>query len=266
MSIKEILVHLDDTDRCLIRQDVAMTLAIGHQAHVTGFYATSRPFSASTLSGLSRKATEIEAAFREKAAAAGISADWIFADRVDLPTGVAERLIQQGYYADLVIVGQADPAAASPNTLNDLPERLVIGVGRPVLVIPRSGEFSGAGQKIMLAWRGGKGSSRALNDSIHFLEQAQRINLVMVNPEADFATQADRLCAYLGHHGVTASIDRISVEDVLAGDVLLNQACDLGIDLIVLGAVANRRLGKTFLGPVGKHFLAHMTIPVLMSR
>jgi nucleotide-binding universal stress UspA family protein len=265
MSMKEILVHLDNTDRCMTRLDVAITLALSHQAHLTGAYSTSHPFSGSPLSGLSLNA-EIESHFRQRTTAAGIAADWIFTDVANLRAGATERLILQAYYADLVIVGQADPTAGSLNTPNDLPEHLVIGSGRPVLVIPRFGEFNSIGQMIMLAWRGGKASSRALNDAIHFLEQAQQVNLLMVNPGEHFVTQADNLCTYLRHHGVTATVDRLSVEDVHAGDVLLNQACDLGIDLMVLGAVAHRRLGKTFLGPVGKHFLEHMTIPVLMSR
>ncbi len=117
----------------------------------------------------------------------------------------------------------------------------------------------------MLAWRGGRASARALNDAIHFLEQARQVSLLMVNPDENFEQQAASLCAYLGHHGVTATIDRLFAEDVRAGDILLNQACDLGIDLVVMGGVAQKKLGKVNLGPVGKHFLEHMTIPVLMS-
>ena len=40
MSMKEILVHLDNTDRCQTRLDVAISLTITHQAHLTGVYAT----------------------------------------------------------------------------------------------------------------------------------------------------------------------------------------------------------------------------------
>ena len=36
MSMKEILVHLDNTDRCQTRLDVAISLTLTHQAHLTG--------------------------------------------------------------------------------------------------------------------------------------------------------------------------------------------------------------------------------------
>jgi nucleotide-binding universal stress UspA family protein len=263
--MKEILVHLDHTDRCLTRLDVAISLALSHKAHLTGVYATPPPYYAVHWVDPPPEVVETETRFKEMVTTAGISADWICTDAPGLVSSVIERLISQAYFADLVIVGQADQNTNSVRTPSDLPERLVLGVGRPVLVIPRFGEFNTAGQKIMLAWRGGKASSRALNDAIHFLEEAQQVNLLMVNPGEDFETQAGSLCTYMGHHGVTASVDRLSVEDVHTGDVLLNQASDLGIDLVVLGVVAHRRLGKTGLGPVGKHFLEHMTIPVLMA-
>lgn len=265
MSMKQILVHLDNTDRCLTRLDVAISLALCHQAHLTGAYATSHPFSAFPRAGLPPKVAELEAHFRQKTTAAGISADWLSTDASGLHAGATERLLLQAYYADLIIVGQADLSAEHLNTPNELPERLVIEAGRPVLVIPRFGEFTRVGQRVMLAWRGGKPAARALNDAIHFLEQARQVNLLMVNPGENFENQANSLCAYLRHHGVSASVDRLSVEDMHAGDVLLNQACDLEIDLMVLGVIARNRLGKTGLGPVGKHFLEHMTIPVLMS-
>ncbi len=266
MSMKEILVHLDNTDRCLTRLDVAISLGLSHQAHLTGVYATPPPYYAVHWVDPPPEVVETEARFKQMATTAGLAADWICSDAPGVVASVSERLISQAYFADLVIVGQADQAAGSSKATFDLPEQLVLGIGRPVLVIPRFGKFKTAGQKIMLAWRGGKASSRGLNDAIHFLEQAQEVNLLMVNPGEHFETQADRICTYMGHHGVTASVDRLSVENVHAGDVLLNQACDLGIDLVVLGVVAHRRLGKTSLGPVGKHFLEHMTIPVLMSR
>lgn len=266
MSMKEILVHLDNTDRCQAKLDVAISLALRHRAHLTGVYATSHPFSAAPRADSPSRMTEVESCFRQKTSAAGIAADWICSDAAGLHAGVTERLILQAYYTDLVIVGQAGQTSRSLSSPADLPEQLALGAGRPVLVIPKSGDFNSVGERILLAWRGGRASSSALNDAIPFLAQAQQVNLLMVNPGEYFEKQADNLCTYLGHHGVTASVDRLSAADVHAGNILLNQACDLGIDLVVLGVVAHRRMGKTGLGPVGKHFLEHMTIPVLMSR
>ncbi|HEY5673352.1 MAG TPA: universal stress protein [Malonomonas sp.] len=266
MPIKEILIHLDNIDSCQTRLDVAISLSLNHQAHLTGVYATSHPFSAAPRADAPSQVAEVEACFRQKTAAAQMTAGWFCADAAGLHAGVSERLLLQAYYADLIIVGQGGQSAKSLNSPADLPERLVLGAGRPVLVIPNSGEFKTVGEKILLAWRGGQASSSALNNAIPFLELAQQVNVLMVNPGEHFEKQAANLSTYLGYHGVAATIDRLSADDVRAGDILLNQACDLEIDLVVLGVHAGRRMGKTVLGPVGKHFLEHMTIPVLMSR
>lgn len=266
MPIKEIQVHLDDSDRCQARLEVAITLALSHQAHLSGVYATPRLYPPGQPADAHPEVTAAESRFRAKTTASGVAAEWICTDASGLIPEASERVIQQAFYADLVIVGQADAAAGSLGPPSDLPERLALGCGRPVLVIPRHGEFQTIGQRIMLAWRGGRASSRALNDAIPFLEQARQVNLLMVNPGEHFEQQAGNLCSYLSHHGITASVDRLTAEDVHAGDILLNQACDLEIDLVVLGVFAHKRLGKVGLGPVGKHFLEHMTTPVLMSR
>jgi nucleotide-binding universal stress UspA family protein len=266
MPIKEILVHLDNSDRCRIRLEVAISLVLKHQAHLTGIYATPPPYYAVNWVDSPAEEVAVETRFREMTTAAGIAADWICTDAPGLIASVSERLILQAYYADLVIVGQTDPTAANVRTLGDIPEQLALGAGRPVLVIPRFGALETLGQRIMLAWRGGRASSRALNDALPFLQQARQVRLAMVNPDEQFEQQAHKLTGYLDLHGTRASVDRLFADNIRAGDVLLNQACDLGIDLMVLGVVANRRLGKTGLGPVGKHILEHMTIPVLMSR
>ena len=266
MPMKEIQVHLDETDRCQTRLEVAIALALRHQAHLTGVYATTRLYPPGLQVDTHPEVSAAETRFRQRTDTAGIAADWICTDATGLTPGVSERVILQAYYTDLVIVGQADPASGSLGPPGDLPERLALSCGRPVLVVPRHWEFHTIGQRILLAWRGGRASSRALNDAIPLLEQAEQVKLLMVNPGDDFELQAGNLRSYLGQHGITASVDRLTAEDVHAGDILLNQACDLEIDLVILGVFAHRRLGKVGLGPVGKHILEYMTTPVLMSR
>jgi nucleotide-binding universal stress UspA family protein len=50
------------------------------------------------------------------------------------------------------------------------------------------------------------------------------------------------------------------------GDVLLNSACENKMDLLVMGAFAPTRRGAYMLGPVAKHLMNHMTVPVLISH
>jgi nucleotide-binding universal stress UspA family protein len=262
MSLKAILVHLDDTEHCHVRLDIAVILAQRYDAHLTGYFAVSNPHARRRGNGKSAL-LRTENLFREKTAAAGVEASWHSTNAPD----IVERAILRSYYADLVIIGQAQTNAGAIGVPPDFPERVVLGAGRPVLVIPNWGEFATIGESVMVAWRSGRAASRALNDAIPVLQRAKTVKLLMVNPSENFESEAENLCSYLAHHGISASSDRVSADDLSAGDILLNQACDQGTDLIVLGVLARTRLGVSVgLGPVGSHFLEHMTIPVLMSR
>lgn len=261
--MKTILVHLDETSRCRARLEIATDLARRFSAHLTGFYATSGPFFAPERVDTESISNAAETLFVELTA--GISANWVIAKGDSRVGGATERTIRRAFYADLVIIGQTDPGTGQRSVPPDFPERLVLGAGRPVLVIPNTGEFKAIGDRAMVAWRGGKASSRALNDAIPFLQGAQEVHLSMVNPRGTFELEAEELCAFLARHGIKAHADQISANDVSAGNILLNQACDLGIDLIVLGVLARHRFGRIGLGPVGRYFLDHMTMPVLIS-
>jgi nucleotide-binding universal stress UspA family protein len=64
---------------------------------------------------------------------------------------------------------------------------------------------------------------------------------------------------------IAATCRRVVAADLSAGNILLNQACDLGADLLVVGLFSRSRQGKVSLGPVGRHLLDSMTVPLLIS-
>jgi nucleotide-binding universal stress UspA family protein len=266
MALKTILVHLDNTARCEHRLDLAIDLARKHQAHLSGYYANDNPLHALRSNAEGFTAARMQPLFQQKTAQAGITADWLDGNILDpVTTPVVDKLILQAYFADLLIVGQPDTVSGGQGQPTDLPERVAMASGRPVLVIPRRGEFSSLGDRVMVAWRGGRASARALHDAIPLLLKAQHVNLMMVNPLDSFQSEAEKLVAYLAWNSITATWNRIADEELSTGNILLNQACDLGIDLLVVGLLSINRRGKASPGPVGRYLLDFMTIPILMS-
>ena len=266
MALKAILVHLDHTARCEHRLDLAIALARNHQAHLCGYYATDNLWYTHAAATEEFTAASMHSLLRHKAAQAGIAADWIDGSAVEPVTmPVIDKLTQHACYADLVIVGQLDTGSGGQGLSSDFPERIAMTSGRPVLVIPRRGEFSSLGDRVMVAWRGGRASSRALHDAIPILRKAQHVNLMMVNPSDSFQSEAENLCAYLAWNSIKATWNRIADAELSTGNILLNQACDLGIDLLVVGLLSISHRGKAVPGPVGRHLLDFMTIPILMS-
>lgn len=266
MEFKSILVVLDYSPACTARLELAIKLAGQHAARLSGLYMVSHGFFESKKNEAASHADQVRSAFIEATGRAGIDARWIGVDEGVVGAGVAEIVNQHAYYHDLVVVGQDEPGSVEGSLPSHLPERVVLGSGRPVLIVPYTGDFTPFGQRIMLAWKAGRESTRAANDALPLLKKASEVHVVEVNPPTPGTPQAGQLCAHLELHGVAARPEHIIVEEISVGDALLNRISDEGDDLLIMGAYAHTRFGSLTLGDVARHILKHMTVPVLMSH
>jgi nucleotide-binding universal stress UspA family protein len=268
MALKDILLHLENSPGSAARLDLAITLARAHGAHLKGLYVLSHSYYAPRHSRIEESDAErMQALFLEKTKAAGVSAEWLFVDWSVVGVSVTEILTIYAYYADLVIVGQPEHEARDRTTPLDLPERLGLGAGRPILVVPYAGVFSTGCERVMVAWKAGRESVRALNDAMPFLEKADHISIVSATTETVNEPAGRQICTHLARHQVTAGQEQIfSPPGFPIGDLLLNHACDQKMDLLVMGGYAQTRRGAFVLGPVAAHLLSHMTLPVLISH
>lgn len=265
MAYKDILVHLDNSPHCTARIDIAIHLAQEHGAHLTGLYVISHPYYRPQLESVAASAAETQAAFERATSIAGISAEYVCADWGTAGITRSEVINFYAYLKDLVIVGQSDPENPS-----DLPERVVVGSGRPVLIIPFAGSFSTVGERVMVCWKYGRESVRALNDAMPFLQQAEKIRVVAADPPEAAVNAGSDCCAgirsYLTRHGIEGIVEQSIQAEIPIGDMLLNESWEEGCDLLVLGAFTRSAKGALILGPVARDVLDHMNLPVLMSH
>ena len=155
MAYKDLLVHVDDTRGCAARIQAAVDLAAAHEAHLTGVYTIADPSPAvfatghlplEVLDSLQQRVGErAEAALARFAEVAGRN-QISFETRLDrvLYTEVADALATNARYADLAIVGQADPEDTEGPRY--LAEEVTLGSGRASLVIPYIGPAPTLGQ------------------------------------------------------------------------------------------------------------------------
>lgn len=272
MAIKDILLHLDSSPSCEARIDLCIRLAQNHGAHIKGLHILSHSYYAPRHTAAdSEDARKIEALFTAKTTAAAVSAEWLPVDWSVVGVSMAEIITLYTYYTDLVVIGQPTEAANSAGVPFDLPERLGLAGGKPLLIVPYAGNFSRNIDRIMVAWKAGRESSRTLCDAMPFLGKAAHLSVVTVaSPEQQHYGSGDdtqKLAGYLSRHQITAEHDQIlSPASFPIGDTLLNHACEQKMDLLVMGGFAASRRGTFMLGPVAKHLMNHMTVPVLMSH
>lgn len=170
-------------------------------------------------------------------------------------------------YADLVVIGQAKGSDEFRVPL-DLPERLVLAAGRPILIVPSVGSFATIGKRILVAWKPCREATRAVTDAIPLLLQADNVHIMAVNPQAGEhgAVPGADIGLYLARHGVRVDVKTDHGAEIDIGNELLSRAADLDADLIVMGGYGHSRLREWALGGATRTILESMTVPVLMSH
>src|SRR6185437_11051024 len=209
-----------------------------------------------------RAVGRLRAGFDDATRRAGIASEWRA-----LEGDPAELAIHEARYADLIILGQSDPD--EPLSRADIPGAVLLGAGRPVLVIPFIGSET-IGRNVLVAWRTTREAARAVNDALPFLTAADSVTVLTINPERDGDGQPDRSTAeiarHLARHGIEAEASHIDAADIEVGEALLSRAADLDSDLIVMGGYGHSRLREFALGGTTRTLLQHMTVPVLLSH
>jgi nucleotide-binding universal stress UspA family protein len=292
-GFKDFLVLVDDSKSCVTRLDVAVQLASRFETHLTGLYvnlpvmipaylqaelggglsAGMPPIVATRASGGMLKVesqAQQEAAgrtqklFRSRAEVAGITSEWR-----EREGDLLEIAVLHARYADMTIVGQADPEAGGGSS-RVLPEHLLLGVGRPILVVPYTGTFPTVGERVLVAWNASRAATRAVNDALPILKKAMKVTVLTINPQGGVSGEGDvpgaDLALHLSRHGVKAEASWIKTDDVKVAAMLLSCASDLQADLIVMGGYGHSRMREVVLGGSTREILHAMTVPTLMSH
>jgi nucleotide-binding universal stress UspA family protein len=262
-----------------VRAALAARWAHSHESHLTALIPTGlydgvipadaiatgmTDYIAESADYLRRRAEAIAREFRQDIAASGP-----LSYEVQLVDGVTEdAVVRYGHASDLVVVGQSDESAGRDTTVHGLAGHVLMEVGRPVLVVPSAGEFSGVPKNIVVAWDGSREAAVALHASLPALRGA-RVTLLSLRHPRD-GDDAQRLLMhdmiqFLLRHGVQARAES-EVTEIGIADALLSRVSDLGADLLVMGAYSHSRLRERILGGVTRQILAQMTVPVLMAH
>ncbi len=259
MVLKNILVHLDDTPQSPLRYDLALQLAQKHQSCLTAYYSTASSYFA--RGGEQEQWQAAKADCAAKAEQAGVKFAWAESDETEAILPLTTRVIYQATYADLCLIGQAGKQPPPPR---DLPQRLILSSGHPVITVPFAGNFKTIGNRVMVAWKAGRASARAISDAMPILQQAEEVFLVSFSTSPDERKENERtlekMALYLARHDVKPKLESRLISGIGLGDALLNRAAEEGIDLLVCGGMVAGQMA-----PLASDLLKQMTVPVLMS-
>jgi nucleotide-binding universal stress UspA family protein len=267
---------VDATERAPARVRAASMLAQRFDAHVVAVYSVvsplySEPFVADggafvaqeLLRFQEKKDQQARESFERMASTLGGPVEWR-SDAGDPAAVVCEH----SRYADLVVVGQYDEDQANDVT-PDFVGRVILGSGRPVLVMPYAGTVSTIGRRIMIAWNARREAARAISDALPLLRQAEDVQITTFNAkpgDSDGDLPGADVAAYLSRHGVRATVSGACSKEMDVGKQILSRVDEFGSDLVVMGGYGHSRAFEYVMGGVTRTMLSSMTVPVLFSH
>jgi len=283
MPIKTILAVLNNEAQAANLSKSAIGVAKRFEAHLVGLHVVPSAFVYSTvpmeatgeLIEAQRQAFEatagrIERAFKTAAEGSSVPFEWRKVEaQFDVPANIAMRF---GRIADLVIVGQPESAVNMIDGIA-MTEEILLGLGRPVLVVPNGPALASIGKRILLAWNGSKESARATFDALPFLQAADSVRILSAQPPKrrwggaqEEVVPATGLATVLERHGVRCALAKVTASKPEVGHELLAQAKANDCDMIVMGGYGHWRINEIVFGGATLAVLDQAGLPVLMSH
>ena len=184
MSITGIIVYVDTLPDSDGRVDLAVRLAKRCDAYLTA-------------AGLEEAAIGPRERFLRMLDQEQLQGEW--QTIIGLPVS---HMIRHAAGYDLVVLGQHNP---DYSTGLEEPEDVILGCGRPVLVVPYGRTAQPIGGHVLIAWNGSREAMRAVQDALPLMALCDDVTVLCVNPEedADIVLQAE-LVTHLTRHGLKA--------------------------------------------------------------
>ena len=277
MSYKTIMVCLNEVSSNDRLTDVTRILAAKFKSHVKGLYVVPGvQIYAGVAAGMGpisydgfrayfeKQQPGVKQRFEAAMQKDGLPFDFQTVDSVN--PNIANAIIENSRCADLIVIPSGSRNAEEGTIDDGLVDMVVIGAGRPVLVIPDQGKFEFTADDITLGWNNSREAARAVYDAMPFLKAAKKVRVTCVDNKQRGTLPGTDIADTLARHGVKAEVQTIASNGSGAGSTLLQAANDAGSGLIVMGCYGHSRLAELVFGGASRHMLANVDRAVLLSH
>lgn len=216
--------------------------------------------------GEAKKLSERATSLKDTLAGSGLSGD-VSSEYVEMAL-VGEVIGRRARHADLTLLG---PSLLADDMISDNAlDGALYRSGKPVLVVPESGEASLAPSMITIAWDGSMEAARAVHCARPMLRNAKSVIITLVDPVIGEGGHGGEpgadLAAYLARLGVKVDVDRLPSGGKPVADVIVQHAKDHDAGMIVMGAYGHSRLRERIFGGVTRSMLNDTKLPLFMAH
>ncbi|HSM96894.1 MAG TPA: universal stress protein [Rhizomicrobium sp.] len=284
MSLAKILIAVDGSERDACALMTAVRAAKLFNAHVAALFAHPDPAEVLPLIGVPLSAEAMGAIVGGNIKIFRAAADKIRETIAQVCRAEGARAVSTPVRKDAVtisfreaighpphVIGAAAslsdlavmaPCAESPKAFETALD-LTLAQRRPVLLAaspPR------AFRKIMIGWNNTAPAAHGISAAIPFLQKAEIIEIVCLQPPGGPDFNADPVTAYLKAYGLACSEVHLRVLGSALHRSLGKFASEHRADLLVIGGFSHSRVRETFFGGVTNEFLREPPLPVLLAH
>jgi len=276
---KTILAYVPSAKRSADILGAAFALAESHGAHLIVLHIHPSLYSPTAVAddipigvleiltdARGKEADAIRRDFDARAGSHDVACEWRCVDA--LHGDATQDIIENALCADLIVT--SPHFGDHFDTWSDRPARIVMGTGRPVLLIPTGYTPKPLGDRVLVAWNQSREAARAAFDAIPLIRDAAYIDVLTIG-EPSPAVKADLpagddLALALARHGLKTQASSTKGDDARAGQALLKRLADQKCDLLVMGCYGHSRVREFIFGGATSHIMHEMSVPVLMSH
>lgn len=276
MAYKTILVLCDASEAAASRLAYAWRLACSSKAHLIALHLPPLFNAPTTLVGSLDMARQVRrhdedvksgiekgrAMFGSVVQGSGPTSEWLSGS-----WSTKDDPIELARAADLVVMGQEASDSQLPRAL---PEAMIMGSGRPVMVVPLTSNTLTNPARALVCWDGTREAVLAASQALPLLQAVQSVDVLMIKPRGKAVV--DQLgsravpMAWFVPHGVAARLKNQPCRSDDVGKDIIAYASDSGADLTVMGGYGHSPLRQALLGGVSRTVVEEAAVPVVMAH
>ncbi|SEN19595.1 Nucleotide-binding universal stress protein, UspA family [Luteibacter sp. UNCMF331Sha3.1] len=147
---------------------------------------------------------------------------------------------------------------------------LLLGSGRPVLVMPEGSKLALPVKHAVVAWTDTSQATRAMHDAMPLLLHAGAVDLVTIDPPASplesQANAGDGAAQLLQAHGIPVTVHRIRGQGRAASQLLLDHCRTVNADLLVAGGYGHARWREWAVGGTTREIFFETSLPTFFAH
>lgn len=152
--------------------------------------------------------------------------------------------------------------------LHSVVEEVLFESGRHLFLIADQKSFDQGFEHAMIAWNRSREAARAVAEALPYLAKSRQVTIVTVEHGGAPETPArgDELVAYLGCHGIDATVHVAKERGLDTSSTLLRAIGERKADLVVMGGYGHSRLREWLLGGVTYKLLRKSPVSLVIAH